>query len=177
VQRQIPTANAAAITAKLCPACGLCCSGALFGDVELQRGDNAAALQKLGLNIETKGRKLVFAQPCSCLSGDLCTIYASRPNRCRTFECRLLKRAEAGEISLTAALRRVRQTRRLIKSMITILRKLGESTEHLPLNRRCALVLKAPLDLSGDPAILKRRRRLMTQAHELSQLLAGEFLT
>ena len=36
---------------RLCLACGLCCNGVLFRDVELQDGDDLEALQKLGLTI------------------------------------------------------------------------------------------------------------------------------
>lgn len=64
---------------QLCPQCGLCCNGVLFGDVELQRGDDATQLAASGLGLFPKGRKRAFSQPCSCFDGHLCAIYAQRP--------------------------------------------------------------------------------------------------
>ena len=42
---------------QLCPACGLCCNGVLFADVELQPGDNAGRLIDLGMALKKKGMK------------------------------------------------------------------------------------------------------------------------
>ena len=88
-----------AAIAKLCPACGLCCNGVLFGDVELQRGDDAKRLTKLGVELFRKGRKAAFTQPCDCLVKGLCRIYANRPKRCAAFDCGLLKRVQREELS------------------------------------------------------------------------------
>src|SRR5437764_15390956 len=85
---------------QLCPACGLCCNGVLFGDVELQPGDDKKKLSALGLVVERRGGKSRFPQPCSCFDGKLCRIYENRPGRCRTFECRLLQQVNAGSIKV-----------------------------------------------------------------------------
>ena len=93
---------------QLCPNCGLCCDSTLFADVELRADDDAKRLKKLGLTLEAKGRgKLAFAQPCACFEGKLCSIYHDRPMRCRTFECGLLKRVEANEMTPNAALKKI----------------------------------------------------------------------
>ena len=52
---------------QLCRACGLCCDGTLFKDVELQPGDDAGRLQAAGLKLETLRTKPRFAQPCAAL--------------------------------------------------------------------------------------------------------------
>src|ERR1035441_8546815 len=94
---------------QLCPNCGLCCDSTLFADVELRAGDDPQRLAKLGLTIEKKGKnKLAFAQPCACFDGKLCGIYHDRPKRCRLFECGLLKRVDAGEMTPGAALKKIR---------------------------------------------------------------------
>jgi len=162
--------------AALCSKCGLCCNGVLFGDVELTRADNEPDLRNLGLQMEKKGQKIAFVQPCSCLRGTLCKIYSNRPTNCRTFECRLLKQAHAGELSRLTALRAIRKARALARRVTTLLRKLEEHSEHLPLNRRYVKVLAEPIDLSGDPAIVKWRGELMKAVHDLSGLLAEKFL-
>jgi len=102
-----------AITNELCNACGLCCNGVLFKDVQLQPGDDAAHLRSLGLPIREprrvpprtgrsphshEVRKTRFPQPCAALcDGNRCRIYAERPARCREFECALFKSVAAGE--------------------------------------------------------------------------------
>src|ERR1044072_8585151 len=83
----------------LCRACALCCNGVLFADVRLQAGDDVARLTELGVPLKRRGAVARFSQPCACLDGKLCRIYADRPARCRTFECRLLKRALAGDVT------------------------------------------------------------------------------
>src|SRR5208337_5052378 len=77
---------------QLCPKCGLCCNGALFADVRLQKNDDSRRLTELGLSVKSKADRPVFPQPCSCFVGTLCRIYAERPGHCRAFECGLLKR-------------------------------------------------------------------------------------
>src|SRR2546428_11746748 len=106
-----PPDKPSSAVAQLCPECGLCCNGVLFGDVELQANDNATTLAARGLRIEQKGKKLRFLQPCSCLDGTLCRIYADRPARCRTFECRLLQRVQAKAVTLPAALKAIGEAR------------------------------------------------------------------
>jgi Fe-S-cluster containining protein len=176
LQKPAATAQKQENVAALCSKCGLCCNGVLFGDVELTRRDNEAELRAFGLQMGKKGANVAFLQPCSCLHGTLCKIYPNRPVNCRTFECRLLQQAHAGEVSRPAALRTIRKTRALVKRALIILRKLEEHSEHLPLNRRFAAVLTKPIDLSDEPAVLKRRARLMKTIDELSGLLAEKFL-
>ena len=65
----------------LCLACGLCCNGVLFKDVELREGDDAAKLKSLGLPLEQLKRKRRFPQPCAALCADnRCRIYAVTDN-------------------------------------------------------------------------------------------------
>ena len=99
--------RAASAVAELCPQCGLCCDSTLFADVELRDDDDPARLRQLGLTLVKKGRtKVAFAQPCACFDGKLCGIYADRPGRCRRFECGILKRVDAGEMTSGAALKK-----------------------------------------------------------------------
>ena len=110
--------NAANITDALCANCGLCCDGSLFHDVELADADEADGLEALGLEIEDgddDGKDAEFLiQPCRALKGTRCSVYAHRPECCRTFECGLLRDAKAGDISVEAALEVVAEARRRI---------------------------------------------------------------
>ncbi len=160
---------------RLCPACGLCCNGVLFGDVELQRGDDGKLLAKLGVDLFRKGRKTAFSQPCSCFDGELCGIYADRPKQCRAFECGLLKRVNAGKLTTDAALKTIAETRRSADGVLKLVRELGNMEETQPLNQRYAAVVTQPIDMSVGEAEVERRGELMMAVAKLVQSLERNF--
>jgi uncharacterized protein len=162
---------------RLCPACGLCCNGVLFGDVELQKTDHPEQLTALGLELYRKGRKVVFGQPCACFSGQACRIYPDRPNRCRTFECRVLKRFEGGQLSGPGALKLIDAARRQAEVVRGLLRQLGNDAENLPLSRRFAAIMAQPINLATDDDMVERRAQLMLEVEKLMTMLHREFLS
>ncbi len=88
------------VTDTLCTRCGLCCDGTLFGDVELTGRREAARLEALGLDVDTDDADVeLLALPCAGLRKTRCSVYAHRPQCCRTFECRLLQETERGTVS------------------------------------------------------------------------------
>jgi Fe-S-cluster containining protein len=162
---------------QLCPNCGLCCNGVLFADVELRAGDDAKRLAKLGLSLEKKGaNKIAFAQPCACFDGKLCAIYADRPKRCRTFECGLLQRVQAGELNADAALKTISKTKREVEKVRGLLRQLGQNDERLAMTKRYAQMMSAPMDLSASENISELRGELMLAVSNLMQVLQRDFL-
>lgn len=171
-----PKSEAEAVTA-LCPACGLCCNGVLFADVELQRGAEADRLQALGVKLFAKGGKRRFSQPCQCFDGKLCRIYADRPERCRTFECRLLKRVIAGELPADVSLKFIAAATRAANQVRRQVRELGEVDETLPLSRRYARIMAQPIDFAGEESVIERRSELMLAVDRLAKILGRDFLT
>jgi uncharacterized protein len=169
--------SAPRLTDQLCLRCGLCCNGVIFGDVELQPGDDPARLTALGVPLKSRGKKTKFPQPCACLDGLRCRIYADRPRRCRTFDCRLLQRAGAGEVRIVDALKIIRATRRHADQVRRLLRQLGEQDEPLSLSKRYQRVMKQPMDLSLGDEVPRRRGRLLLAVHELTSCLGRDFLT
>jgi hypothetical protein len=163
--------------ARLCTACGLCCNGVLFGDVELQRSDDGKKLSAVGLQLFRKGRKQAFHQPCACFDGQLCGIYTNRPKRCAAFECGLLKRVISGRMSSAAALKIIRTMQSRVDGTKQILRELGNHEESTALNKRYAAVMAQPIDLSADEADAGRRGELMMAVSGLMSLAQREFLT
>ena len=162
---------------QLCPKCGLCCNGVLFADVELRKGDDAKQLAELGLSLEKKGRQRAFAQPCTCFDGRLCRIYAERPVRCRTFECGLLKRVQAGELGADAALETIARAKRQVEKVCEHVRCMGSDDERLALSQRYARAMSEPVDLSGGKASAGLPGKLMTIYRDLMQTLQRDFLT
>lgn len=161
---------------KLCPSCGLCCNGVLFGDVELLRRDDPKRLAALGMTLLRKGRKQCFTQPCACFDGQWCRIYQERPQRCRAFECRLLRRAQESQVTSEAALKTIGEARRCADRVRELVRLLGQRDEWMPLNRRYAAVVAQPLDLVSGEETASQRGELMLAVHHLTQILERDFL-
>jgi uncharacterized protein len=161
---------------QLCPNCGLCCNGVLFGDVELRTGDDATRLAELELPLAKKGSKLAFTQPCSCFDGKLCTIYADRPKRCRTFECGLLKGVEMNEMTAEEALKKISTAKIQVGKVRGLLRQLGQKDESVAMTKRYTAVMSRPIDLSDHETDSERRGELMLAVDELMRQLQQDFL-
>lgn len=162
---------------QLCPACGMCCNGVLFGDVELQPQDDAKRLATLGMELFRKGQKRCFNQPCACFDGKWCRIYENRPNRCCTFECRLLQRVQSGKVTSAAALKTIAEARRCADGVRELVRQLGQADERMPLSRRYAQIIAAPIDLTADEGKVEERSELMLAVHKLTKILERDFLS
>ena len=171
----VSTIKNADSVAVLCPTCALCCNGVLFADVRLQPGDNAEQLAAIGVQLKRRAGVTRFQQPCSCLAGNLCRIYSERPTRCRTFECRLLQRAQKGEVTERAALKSIQQARRRAEDVRRILRELGDTDESLPLSRRYQRRMRQPIDLAADERSIELRGELMLAVTELIHMLERDF--
>jgi uncharacterized protein len=160
----------------LCLQCGLCCDSTLFADVELRASDRPARLSQLGLKLFKKSQAVTaFNQPCACFDGKLCRIYAERPKRCGLFECGLLKRVEAGELTAAAAVKKISAARRQAEAIRKVLRALGQRDEKMALTHRYAGIMQQPMDLSR-PEDADRRGQLMLAFSELMVRLEKDFL-
>jgi uncharacterized protein len=166
-----------AVVDQLCPTCGLCCNGVLFGDVELQAEDDHKGLAALGLRLHRKRKTLFLSQPCSCFDGKLCRIYTDRPVRCRKFNCRLVQDVQKGDRAVTDALTSIERARRHVKLVRALLESLGERDDTLPLSRRCAKIISQPIDLTVNQEQIELRAQLMRAIHKLTFELERNFLT
>jgi Fe-S-cluster containining protein len=148
----------------------------LFADVELRRGDDAKRLAELGLSLVKKDRHQAFAQPCACFDGELCRIHNERPKRCRTFECGLLKRVQAGELDADEALKTIAQAKRQVEKVCKLLRGTGSDDARLALSQRYARAMSGPVDLSAGKVSTRRPGKLMATYRDLMLMLRGDFL-
>ncbi len=161
---------------QLCPNCGLCCDSTLFADVELRASDNPARLIRLGLTLLKKSKfKIAFAQPCACFDGKICQIYKDRPKQCQLFECGLLKRVGAGEMTAKAALKKIFDAKQRAERVRTLLRLLGQRDERMAFTHRYAEAMSAPVDLSDDQNA-ERHGELMMAVNDLMTVLQRDFL-
>ena len=169
-------AGEASLPAALCLACGMCCNGVIFKDVELQAGDSATKLAALGLPLERLKTKTRFPQPCAALGTDCrCRIYAQRPTRCRQFDCALLQAATSGETSVPAALRVIRQAQRRAEKVRRLLRTLGDQDEDLALSVRFKRAGRRVESNALDADTASVFGDLTLAMHDLNVLLSGRF--
>jgi Fe-S-cluster containining protein len=162
---------------QLCPNCGLCCDSTLFADVELRAGDDAQKLKKSGVKLFKKTKtKIAFSQPCACFDGQLCKIYSDRPKRCGLFECSLLKKVEAGEMTSVTALKKISVAKKRAGDVRELLLSIGQRDEKMALTHRYAEAMSAPLDLA-DESSSEKRGELMLAVNDLMTLLQRDFLS
>ena len=160
---------------RLCSACGLCCNGVMFHTVRMQPGDSPKELAALGLRLKRKKRQQIILQPCPAWQNSQCSIYAHRPQRCRLFECRQLKRVASAEISEAAALEKIRDVQRRVEHLNSLLRRAGGTNEKKPLSKRCEKAMSEPIDATSDPATVELRAALTGAMAELDAILDGDF--
>jgi uncharacterized protein len=92
----------------LCLGCGFCCDGTIFSEVSLKPEDEVAPLAANGIHVLWDRDPHVFKQPCAAHKNCACTVYLDRPHGCRRYQCELLKRFKANEVSMNEALRIIR---------------------------------------------------------------------
>ena len=164
------------LTDTLCTRCGLCCDGSLFADVELANGDEASALEVMGLEIEDADEddSGLLVQPCGALQGKRCRIYPHRPDCCRTFACRLLQGVERGMVGVERANEKIAEALKRIEHVKELVVQLGTGAELLPLKERCveALTLSETADLEMN----QKRAELQAAMTAVERLLQATFL-
>jgi uncharacterized protein len=166
------------LTDILCTRCGLCCNGSLFADVELAGADEASALEVMGLEIEDAdgGDGALLLQPCRALKGTRCSIYAHRPDCCRTFECRLLQETRHGAVGVEQAKEKIAEALERIERVKELIAQLGQADERLPLKERCGEALALSEDAAAHPERNRKRDELESAMTSLESLIAATFL-
>jgi hypothetical protein len=100
----------------LCLACGLCCTGALHGAVDVIAQD-VTLVRSLGLTVEPvqdPAGQYAFRQPCPLYLDDRCSVHGRHPPSCQEYQCALLKKLAAAEVELDTALAVVQEAKSLI---------------------------------------------------------------
>ena len=160
---------------RVCRACGLCCNGVIFHQVILQPQDSARELAALGLRLRRKQGQNYFSQPCPAFQETKCSIYHQRPERCRLFECRQLKRMAAGELTEENALEKIAEVKRRAAHLDELSRRPDGTLRHGPLSTRCEVALAEPFDATTHPELIRDREALARGLDELDALLDQDF--
>jgi hypothetical protein len=101
----------------LCLTCGLCCDGTFLSGVPLSPDDEVSPLEAVGANIVSDNDLTLLKLPCAAHKNCACAVYANRPQTCRTYKCKLLKRFERDETSRQSALEIINKVKSLKKEM------------------------------------------------------------
>ena len=120
---------------RLCTECGLCCDGSLLADVELSGEKEAIAMELLGLEVDHDDAP-VMPLPCCALKGTRCSVYAHRPETCKTFECQLLMDVKSSRVPIDEALALIRDVRNGIADLDAACEALGDVDRTLPAKER-----------------------------------------
>jgi uncharacterized protein len=134
---------------ELCTACGICCSDAMFLYAPLKEGDRER-LHRTAYPREMIGEHSL-PLPCPMLAGTRCTIYADRPNICRSFRCEVLKAAEQGTMPVQTAFTHVREARALLAQLRDVM---PEGVSLPKARERWSLDAGKPLDRAAAAAQL-----------------------
>lgn len=166
----------AAVASRLCAACGMCCDGTMFQLVRMQAADSPAELIKLGMRIRRKGVELHMEQPCAGLRDRCCTIYESRPTRCRAFHCQQLLLVGDGIVNEAEAHEKIESTRRLSERVRALITRTGYREDGAPLQEQFDRITSLPLNAELEPEQVDVRRDLEESMRELKAILRRDFL-
>ncbi|MBL9131438.1 MAG: YkgJ family cysteine cluster protein [Verrucomicrobiaceae bacterium] len=166
----------AAAASRLCAACGMCCDGTMFQIVRMQTGDSPAALMRLGMRIRRKGGEFLMEQPCAGLCERRCTIYESRPARCRAFFCQQLRLLEEKAITEAEALTKIEHTRGLAERVRALIAQSGHREDGTPLQEQYDRVTAVRVDPNWEPEQVEVRDELESTMQELKVILRRDFM-
>jgi Fe-S-cluster containining protein len=150
----------------------------LFADVELSSIREMLGLEALGLEVEeSEGRSGgLLIQPCLAWQRKRCSIYPYRPDCCRTFECRLLRKVKKGSISPGQARQQVAAVLKHIKSMERRIAALHPGDQCRPLKERYLDALASWAEESPSAETLLKIRRLRNAMTQLENSIQKTFL-
>jgi uncharacterized protein len=101
----------------LCIDCGLCCDGTMFAATDFTEDGEVASLRSLGAVLINDSGSRFFLQRCPGFNGSSCSVYESRPHKCSSYECALLRSTSSGETPVDDARRTIDRARSLAEAV------------------------------------------------------------
>jgi Fe-S-cluster containining protein len=152
----------------ICIGCGFCCDGTLHPFSELAPDDDKIVVDE-GLGLLVVRGKKAFAQPCPKFDCGRCSIYARRPEVCRTYRCQLRIDVDEGRMAVAEAYRHIGAVKELLAKAG------GEESEALTSERRKALWQELKAGLADDGPDRGERQRRLLDLGRLEYLLESHF--
>ena len=97
----------------LCTVCGLCCLGVVHSHAALGT-DELDLARELGLRVDVFEDGVGFHLPCPQYQADRCATYQRRPRTCAEYQCELLQRFLAGEVSQEESVSLITQAKAML---------------------------------------------------------------
>lgn len=160
---------------RLCKACGMCCNGVLFQEVNLSTTDSPKDLKAVGLKLKTKRGQCSFQQPCTAFRNSACAIYQKRPQRCQLFNCRQLIDVSSGKQTEELALKKISEAHRLSSRVKELLWKSGSTNLKRSLLTRYETVMAQPVESLTDGVMRQCRLELVAAMRDLESHLSRDF--
>ncbi len=135
--------------------------------------DDLTPLRDAGAVFETR-KNTVFLQPCAALESQCCSIYESRPSRCRAYRCLLLEKVEDDEAEMDAARDVIASVIDLRDRVRTAIEAVVKPQKRMSM-RRLYELMHAKLSEDGDETPPAERAALLLDMATLSVLLATRF--
>jgi hypothetical protein len=127
---------------------------------------------RAGLNVIQDEDGSRFTQPCACNDDGPCSIYASRPAACASYQCALLKKHLAGEASLEQCAAKVSRVKELVASITAQIAGADPTATFWP---RLAQYMEAGAAAEGAAAWRQRHGELLMDVAALSLLCRKDF--
>ena len=156
----------------LCQDCALCCDGTLFNQVPLELAE-LRALRDLGFDILEVLEQAYFPLPCAKLFESSCSVYAARPNSCRNYRCKVLRRLEQGELDVEQSHALVQKANSLRSTIHQLLPSGSEGS--LSVWTRLATLAKAEKVKLESAEFSRRHPSLGMHVKVLKTLIEDEF--
>jgi Fe-S-cluster containining protein len=158
----------------LCLACGLCCNGVLYSQVNVEP-EHVPLVSTLGLTVEEfDDHSVGFRQPCVLYQQNRCSAYPHHPPACKAYRCALLRKYEAGDATLDDGLAIVNQVKELLKGDDDDRHPTGDCSRD-SLRRELAQSWDSERGLLGSGALREANAALVLRAATLDVLLQRHF--
>ena len=117
---------------EICLACGFCCDGTLFDNVNLRPGERGTLPDLIEANYMKPGEKEYFRLPCPYFNGK-CTIYNKKKAEiCSLYRCQLLMDFAKKAISKEEALNIIHNVKILKKEITSLAGQIPGINETMP---------------------------------------------
>ncbi|MBO9449149.1 YkgJ family cysteine cluster protein [Tropicibacter sp. R16_0] len=113
----------------LCVSCNLCCNGSIFARVPITEEERPRLPKEV--QVFARNGALRMRLPCPRLGDDgACTCYDVRPDTCRTYNCKLSKRRNEGEIDERSAVEITQEIKAAqARSIVLAARAMGQGPD------------------------------------------------
>ena len=131
-------------------------------------------LRELGFDILEVLEQAYFPQPCAKLLESRCSVYAARPNNCRGYRCKVLRRVEQGELDAEQARALVEKATSLRSTIRQLLASIDDRTKSV--SSQLETFVQAENLQLGSPEFSRRHPQLGMHLMMLRKVVDEEFL-